>query len=198
MIFGRLKTRISWAKVPQSIDACFQSEFPVAEIFALGVREDPVSRVATAVARQGATSGMAWGWVRPDNPSWPRPYLLPARLCPKSIDRILEEAVLVAKDEPQAGDLELRLRTGSRYVQNSNFGYAVAEADGEQIGVFFVLWASKRYRLRCWVWYLWQSWFKDLWNFVKWPLALIALLMPPAYYAYRLVEAVFWSNGTAP
>ena len=187
----RLKNRV---RIPQSIHVCFQEASQLESIVALGIREDRIAdaleNVRYTIANKGSTHPTRPDTRKPDNPSWPRPYLLPHRLCPKSIDQIWKEASLVAKGSPTDGNYEVQIRPNSRYVQNSNFGYSVAAADSEQIPVFFVLWQSPSYRFRCWVWYQWQAWLKDLWNFIKWPLAVLALLSGPAYYAFRLFEAL--------
>ena len=96
---------------------------------------------------------------------------------------------------PDGGAIEDHTDPQSRYVQNANFGYRIAPADELQSEIFKRVWASRRYRIRCWVWFHWQSWAKDLWNFIKWPLAVLALLAGPAYYAYRLFDALSAMGG---
>ena len=188
--------------LPTSIKACLKGEYDPDEMLALGVQRDSVvdalGDVRNAISTQRSATTLQVADRRLDIPSWPRPYLLPAPLCPQPIDLIMSDAWVVAKDDGQNDNLEVQVRPKSRYVQNSNFGYVIVPVNHTQVSVFYVLWSSRRYRVRCWIWYQWQSWVKDLWNFFKWPLALIALLMPPAYYAYRLLDAVFWSGGSGP
>lgn len=180
--------------VLESVKACCQNNYAHDEIVALAIRE---SDIVLALKDLSADVGRITQPMRGSGlffdveyPSWPRPYLLPLPLCPRPIDEMLQWVPQHTGTSTDNGTFEDQSDPQSRYVQNANFGYRVASANDAQAALFERAWASRRYRLRCWIWFHWQSWVKDLWNFVKWPLAITTLLSGPAYYAYRLFEAL--------
>ena len=122
--------------------------------------------------------GQGMDLAKANNLRWPRPFIIPFRLVLADID-----------------DVSVDPRFDRRSSQESETSYVAVTVDAAEARQFNdVLWPNPGYLVRCYIWWIWQTYLKNLWFFVRYPF----LVLSGAGAAAATVYHALFGHGPCP
>lgn len=163
----RLANDSLWDRLSYS----FNEDFMISSVFAWEISisriedEDPPHRGPAQVERHKA------------DVHWPVPTHVPENLLPSHFGELAsEEGRHRILQRNSAGD-------GAHLTAYS----ADFDRDGPIEATYVMLWRKRSYRWRCRIWFLWRQYIRDVWDFLKKPMLIAALIGYPVVHVLAAV-----------